>query len=317
MTRLGAEKVALIAALLSLACSLRTCRRSFSVRRGNQGRDMRKLIVAVLATTTLAISACGGSPEDAQNQSASANTTEPATPAMSLTRLDCGTATIKDFDAFFSDKPGLYEKGPREVTDGCYLIRHGEQTLLWDTSFPAKLAGNEEDMGPLVARLSKTVTQQLGELGVTPQDIDTIGISHMHSDHTGQAAEFPNARLIIGKGDFEQTRGKNDPFGPWRKDGANVTAATADVDVFGDVSVVALHLPGHTPDHMALLVKLPSGPVLLSGDLYHSREAREKRGVPPFNTNREQTQASSGKERSDVRVSRPPMVMPHRPRLIE
>jgi N-acyl homoserine lactone hydrolase len=278
---------------------------------------MRKMIVAVLGATTLAISACGGSPEDAQNQSASANTTEPATPALTLTRLDCGTATIKDFDAFFSDKPGLYEKGPREVSDGCYLIRHAEQTLLWDTSFPATLAGNEEDMGPLVARLSKTVSQQLAELGVKPQDIDIVGISHMHSDHTGQAAEFPNARLIIGKGDFEQTRGKDDPFGPWRKDGANVTAATADVDVFGDGSVVALHLPGHTPDHMALLVKLPSGPVLLSGDLYHSREAREKRGVPPFNTSREQTLASMDKFEKVAKDTGARVVIQHEPRDIE
>ena len=278
---------------------------------------MPKMIVAVLGATTLAISACGGSPEDAQNQSASANTTEPATPALTLTRLDCGTATIKDFDAFFSDKPGLYEKGPREVSDGCYLIRHAEQTLLWDTSFPATLAGNEEDMGPLVARLSKTVSQQLAELGVKPQDIDIVGISHMHSDHTGQAAEFPNARLIIGKGDFEQTRGKDDPFGPWRKDGANVTAATADVDVFGDGSVVALHLPGHTPDHMALLVKLPSGPVLLSGDLYHSREAREKRGVPPFNTSREQTLASMDKFEKVAKDTGARVVIQHEPRDIE
>ena len=278
---------------------------------------MRKMIVAVLGATTLAISACGGSPEDAQNQSASANTTEPANPALTLTRLDCGTATIKDFDAFFSDKPGLYEKGPREVSDGCYLIRHAEQTLLWDTSFPATLAGNEEDMGPLVARLSKTVSQQLAELGVKPQDIDIVGISHMHSDHTGQAAEFPNARLIIGKGDFEQTRGKDDPFGPWRKDGANVTAATADVDVFGDGSVVALHLPGHTPDHMALLVKLPSGPVLLSGDLYHSREAREKRGVPPFNTSREQTLASMDKFEKVAKDTGARVVIQHEPRDIE
>jgi N-acyl homoserine lactone hydrolase len=278
---------------------------------------MRKMIVSVLATTTLAISACSGSPEDAQNQSASPNATEPAKPAMSLTRLDCGTATIKDFDAFFSDKPGLYEKGPREVSDGCYLIRHGDQTLLWDTSFPAKLAGNEEDMGPLVARLTKTVSQQLSELGVKPQDIDIVGISHMHSDHTGQATEFPNARLIIGKGDFEQTKGKDDPFGPWRKDGANVTAATADVDVFGDGSVVALHLPGHTPDHMALLVKLPSGSVLLSGDMYHSREAREKRGVPPFNTSREQTLASMDKFEKVAKDTGARVIIQHEPRDIE
>jgi glyoxylase-like metal-dependent hydrolase (beta-lactamase superfamily II) len=65
-----------------------------------------------------------------------------------------------------------------------------------------------------------------------------------------------------------------------------------DVDVFGDGSVVAMNLPGHTPGHMALLVKLASGPVLLSGDLYHSDEARVKKGIPPFNTSRADTLAS-------------------------
>ena len=119
---------------------------------------MRKIIVAVLAAGTFTVGACGGAPEDTQNQSAPANATEPAKPAMSLTRLDCGTATIKDFDAFFSDKPGLYEKGQREVSDGCYLIRHGEQTCLGHV-FPAKLAGNEEDMGPLGAAVQDGVTQ--------------------------------------------------------------------------------------------------------------------------------------------------------------
>ena len=278
---------------------------------------MRKMIVAVLASAALAISACSGSAEDAQNQPSPANSAEPVTPPLTLTRLDCGTATIKDFDAFFSDKPGLYEKGPRDVTDSCYLVRRGDQMLLWDTGLSDKILGGEEDMGPLVARLSKTVVQQLTELGVNPADIDIVGISHMHTDHTGQAHNFPNARLIIGKGDFEQTKGKDDPFGPWRKEGANVTAATADVDVFGDGSVIALHLPGHTPDHMALLVKLPSGSVLLSGDMYHSREAREKRGVPPFNTSREQTLASMNKFEKVAKDTGARVIIQHEPRDIE
>ena len=274
---------------------------------------MRKIAIGLLAATAF-VGACT---QPAGDGNETANAEAAAKPTLSLTRLDCGTATIKDFDGFFSDKPGLYAKGPREVSDGCYLIRHGDKTLLWDTSFPAKLAGSEEDMGPLVARLSKTVVQQLRELGVNPADVDIVGISHIHSDHTGQAAEFANARLLIGKGDFEQTKGKDDPFGPWRKDGANVTAATADVDVFGDGSVVALHLPGHTPDHLGLLVKLASGPVLLTGDLYHSREAREKRGVPPFNTSREQTLASMDKFEKLAKETGAKVVIQHEPRDIE
>jgi len=274
---------------------------------------MRKILVIMLAAG--ALGACTQSEFGGANEAV--NAAEPKQAALTLTRLDCGTATIKDFDGFFSDKPGLYPKGPREVSDSCYVIRHGDQILLWDTSFPAKLAGHEEDMGPLVARLTKSVAQQLREIGINPSDVDIVGISHMHSDHTGQAADYPNARLVIGKGDFEGTKGKDDPFGPWRKDGANVTAATADVDIFGDGSVTALHLPGHTPDHLALLVKLASGPVLLSGDMYHSREAREKRGVPPFNTSREQTLASMDKFEKVAKDTGAQVVIQHEPRDIE
>ena len=274
---------------------------------------MRKIAVMVLAAS--ALSACTQSQPGGGNEAV--NTAEPKQATLRLTRLDCGSATIKDFDAFFSDKPGLYEKGPRDVTDSCYLIRHGDQTLLWDTGLSGKLAGHEEDMGPMVARMNETITQQLRKLGGNPADVDIVGISHMHSDHTGQAVDFPNARLIIGKGDFEGTKGKDDPFGPWRKQGANVTATTEDVDIFGDGSVTALHLPGHTPDHLALLVKLASGSVLLSGDMYHSREAREKRGVPPFNTSREQTLASMDKFEKLAKETGAKVVIQHEPRDIE
>jgi hypothetical protein len=80
-----------------------------------------------------------------------------------------------------------------------------------------------------------------------PEDVDVLRISHMHGDHVGQAHEFINARLVIGKADFEQTAGKGDPFGPWRGEGKPVEMLTDDKDIFGDGSVVALHLPGHTP----------------------------------------------------------------------
>jgi N-acyl homoserine lactone hydrolase len=248
------------------------------------------------------------------NDAVPTNAAGPTKTKVTLTRLDCGTALIKEFDSFFSDRPGLYPKGPRRTTDSCYLIQHNGQQLLWDTGFSAELKGGSQDMGQLVVSLERTLAEQLAQLGIKPADIDIVGISHLHQDHTGQAAEFPQARLIIGKRDFEQTAGKDDPFEAWRQDGANLTAATTDVDIFGDGSVVALHLPGHTPDHLALLVKLPSGPVLLTGDLYHSREAREKRGVPPFNTSREQTLRSMDRFERMARELRAKVVIQHEPR---
>ncbi|VAW07849.1 MBL-fold metallo-hydrolase superfamily, partial [hydrothermal vent metagenome] len=68
------------------------------------------------------------------------------------------------------------------------------------------------------------------------------------------------------------------------------TEFDGDYDVFGDGSVTILATPGHTPGHTSLLVNLKnSGPVLLTGDLYHLLESREKRIVPTFNTDAEET----------------------------
>jgi len=274
---------------------------------------MYRLSTLLLIGTALA----GCRVSDSPGNAAAANEAAPAaaqTAELSLTRLDCGTATIKNFDAFFSDRPGLYEKAPREITDSCYLIRHGDQAMVWDTGLSAQLKGKAQDMGDMVAGLDSTLAEQLTQLGVKPDDVDIVGISHMHPDHTGQAAQFTNAALLLGKGDFNQTAGKDDPFGPWRGAGKKVTAVTADHDVFGDGSVVALHLPGHTPDHMALLVKLASGPVLLSGDLYHSLDARAKRGVPPFNTSRPQTIASMDRFEKLAKETGAKVIIQHEPR---
>jgi glyoxylase-like metal-dependent hydrolase (beta-lactamase superfamily II) len=63
-----------------------------------------------------------------------------------------------------------------------------------------------------------------------------------------------------------------------------------DYDVFGDGSVVIKSAPGHTPGHQVLLVKLAkTGPVLLSGDLYHYPEERTLDRVPTFDTDPTQT----------------------------
>lgn len=234
---------------------------------------MKKWIVAALALTLTA-------PAAAQQ------------PKVQLWRLDCGKILIKEFNSFFSDTLE-YKPGPREIVGSCYLIRHGDDYMLWDTGYPASFKGKSVDRGSAVASLDITIPEQLVKLGLKPADIDVVGISHMHGDHTGQAADFPQAKLIVGKGDFELTKGDADPFGPWRATGAKLQLMHgADIDIFGDGKVVALNLPGHTPDHMALLVQLASGNVLLTGDLYHATEARTMRGVPPFNTSRADTLAS-------------------------
>jgi N-acyl homoserine lactone hydrolase len=274
---------------------------------------MRK-IAAVVILAGLAACRQVEAPQD--NAAAPVNAPAPAqAAALSLTRLDCGKIRIKNFDTFFSDKPGLYSSEPRDVAASCYLIRHGDQIMLWDTGVSADLKGTSFDAGQIVLSLDRTLEEQLAELNVKPAEIDIVGISHMHADHTGQAAKFPQAKLLIGRKDYDQSAGTEDPFTPWReaKGGDLQFIVSGEADVFGDGSVMALHLPGHTPDHLALLVNLKSGPVLLTGDLYHSTEARQKRGIPPFNTSREQTLASMDAFEAKAKATGAKVVIQHEP----
>ena len=211
-------------------------------------------------------------------------------PELSLWRLDCGSIDVDLAD--FSDT-GLYVGEKRTLAASCYLIRDGDRLLLWDTGLDGALAGKPK--GPDGSLLKERIVSQLARIGVPPRDVTFVGISHYHYDHTGQAADVPRATLLIGKEDYEVVKAREamrPRFAPWLTGGGKVEEIEGDKDVFGDGRVVILSLPGHTPGHQALLVRLASGPVLLSGDQYHFTEQVKNRGVPSFNTDRADTLAS-------------------------
>ncbi len=218
---------------------------------------------------------------------------------LSLWRLHCGEFVIKQFGAFFSDT-FQYPPGPKDIVGSCYLIRHGDDYMLWDTGLTDALIGNDFDNPAQTIRLRRSLVDQLAEVRVRPEQIETIGISHWHFDHVGQAGRFPQARLLMGKGDLDLLRttppvdqDSAKGLAHWLGGQGKLEEVTADKDIFGDGRVVMLKLPGHTPGHYALLVRLDSGNVLLSGDQYHFTEQVKTRGVPPFNHDRADTLASS------------------------
>jgi glyoxylase-like metal-dependent hydrolase (beta-lactamase superfamily II) len=257
---------------------------------------------ALLLTATVLAAACSPTNSAAQNESsAAANATAPAeqkpvdllSPASgttSIVRIDCGSVDVADFTKVFSDREA-YPHGHRHLASSCYLVTHNGQRLLWDTGLDAALKGKKQDIGDgLTVSVKMTVPEQLAVLGLKPADVNMVGISHNHADHVGQLPEFVGKPLLVGKPDFDAAAGKkDDPFVAWRAPGKPITPLVGDYDVFGDGNVLALFLPGHTPGHYGLLVKLKSGPVLISGDTVHAREAYKLQAVPTFNTDRNQS----------------------------
>jgi N-acyl homoserine lactone hydrolase len=222
----------------------------------------------------------------------------PAPAELSLWRLDCGEFVINQYGAFFSDT-FQYPAGPKNIVGSCYLIRHGDRYMLWDTGLTDALIGNDLTTAAQTIRVRRSLVDQLRQIDVRPEQIEYIGISHWHFDHTGQARHFPQARLLMGQGDVELLRQTPSPdpdsttaLAHWLTGPGELRAVRGDLDIFHDGRVVMLSMPGHTPGHYSLLVRLASGPVLLSGDLYHFTEQVENRGVPPFNHDRADTLAS-------------------------
>ena len=209
---------------------------------------------------------------------------------VAVSRLDCGTGAPPSDVGRFSDvfgHAGLLVP----IVYSCYLVKHGDDYMLWDT-------GQSMTAGAAAPKVG--VADQLARAQIKPEQVKFVGISHHHPDHTGQVGSFPQATLLIGKGDWEVLTGPKPPgnaptapFAHWIGGGGKVEPLPLDKDVFGDGTVVILATPGHTPGHRSLLVRLrQSGPVLITGDLAHFHENYDTDGVPPFNTGRAETLAS-------------------------
>jgi len=210
---------------------------------------------------------------------------------MALTRLDCGTPQAPiAVNQRFSDI-SAYPELSLQFVYSCYLVKHGDDYLLWDTGH----AMTAPNVAP-----KESVVDQLAKLNLKPEQIKYVGISHYHADHTGQVASFPGATLLIGAREWEAitapkpAQGVNyKPFEHWAKGEGRLEALALDKDVFEDGSVVVLRTPGHTPGHQSLLVKLAEkGAVIIVGDAVHFRENWDSDGVPAFNFDRAQTVAS-------------------------
>jgi len=212
--------------------------------------------------------------------------------------LDCGRLNIPDIS------PYQLTKGEMATTDmalPCFLIAHPKGTMAWDVGAVPDSAFKPGG-GPGTLRYAtspRPLSQQLAEVGYAPADITYLAFSHFHWDHVGNGNLFAGSTWLVQKSERDIMFA--DPPSP-RTEPANFRALeksktvflpAGDHDVFGDGTVVIKSTPGHSPGHSVLFLRLTNtGPVLLSGDLYHYPEERTLNRVPTTEFNAAQTVAS-------------------------
>lgn len=209
--------------------------------------------------------------------------------------FDCGKIRVRDMSLF---DPTLPKGVSKELANACYLIKHPSGMLFWDAGLSDSLVTTKGGVDVYDRAINLSVThplrEQLSAIGVAPDTIDYIGSSHLHSDHTGNLAYFKAATWLLQQAEYEAAfsdKASQYGFNPADYNGlksGKTVKIKGNYDVFGDGSVVMIAAPGHSPGHQALFIDLPvTGPVILSGDLYHCIENREKYAIPIWNNRRE------------------------------
>jgi len=231
---------------------------------------------------------------------------DPASAAVAekLFRLDCGHSLANDESVW---TPGENVGRSIEFSSTCWLIKHGNQWLLWDTGVPESTLHDPKGWSTLpkliVYHLDRSLSDQLAAIGLKPTDITFVAISHTHGDHIGNMGLFPGSTILMQEAEYNWIHSPNGPndnvnqlMALARKlmgEPKNLRLLKGDTDVFADGSVTLISTPGHTPGHQSLMVRLKnSGFIILSGDVVHTRENFERNIVPSLNTDKARSIAS-------------------------
>lgn len=165
-------------------------------------------------------------------------------------------------------------------THGLFLVDTGVETALRDDPERAAVRGLVADQ----AHVEKLVFHApLGEW-LAGRPVAGVMLTHLHLDHvTGMADVPPGTPVYTGPGETGATSPLNLVLRP-TVDRALAGKGTIQewnfvederfagvLDVFGDGTVFALWSPGHTAGSTAYVVRGPDGPVLLTGDVSHTR----------------------------------------------
>jgi N-acyl homoserine lactone hydrolase len=226
----------------------------------------------------------------------------PPPKSLRLYVFNCGSLDISDPERFRFHKEEL---ATTNMSVACFLIVHPKGTLMWDVGAvpDSALKPGEKSATEGYATITETLKSQLEKIGYEPSDIEYLAFSHYHYDHVANANQFASATWLARKierdGMFADKL-PNDKMNPANysalKNSKTILIPTDDYDVFGDGTVVMKLAPGHTPGHQVLFLKLrKTGPVVLSGDLYHYPEERKLKRVPTFEADQVQTAATREK----------------------
>jgi glyoxylase-like metal-dependent hydrolase (beta-lactamase superfamily II) len=168
-------------------------------------------------------------------------------------------------------KPGE----PLPIAVNAFLLERAGRWALVDT-------GSGNSMGPTLGKLP----QNLRALGVAPERIETIFLTHLHPDHSNGLVDdagnaiYPNAQVILHETEAAFWLDRDEASGATERIRRNIAKTAITMAPYRErmrtvrdgeavPGISALLLAGHTPGHNGWLVQSGKDGLLIWGDLVH------------------------------------------------
>ncbi len=153
-----------------------------------------------------------------------------------------------------------------------FLLQDGDKNILVDTGLDENElivpSGFQQETGlePL------SVVDALATVNLTPESIDVVINTHLHDDHCGNNMLFSRARFYAHRDEISFCRNPHPidhRYDDYFIEGISFTELQGDREIFPDLKI--LHMPGHTPGTLSVVVKTGEGEVIITGFCCNNR----------------------------------------------
>ena len=171
------------------------------------------------------------------------------------------------------------------VSFGCFYIEADGLKIMVDTGPASAEHANRwhSETGPQIPQGHESYIQLERRIGVRPEEIDTILLTHLHWDHAYHMEKYPNAKIYVAREELNFALNPIPPFyyiyENWPTGLAPFFIPSIPRMVQLDMAphkitehVTMIPLPGHSPGHMGAVVKTEKGPYVVAGDAIVGRE---------------------------------------------
>lgn len=205
---------------------------------------------------------------------------------MTLTWLDGGTTNLDGGTMFgvvpkvvWSKRYPVDEKNNIELPTHPILVQFDGHNILIDSGL-GKGKLTDRQLRNLGVSAESSIDADLAELGLTPADIDTVLMTHLHGDHAagltakegdGYVSAFPNAKIYVSAVEWNEMRNPNirsrNTYWKenWEPVQDQVVTFEKEVELFGAITMI--HTGGHSDGHAVIKLEQGGETILHMGDI--------------------------------------------------